>query len=95
MERLQKDMEKSKGQRVVLSTGLKDKESLKMEEEEELEDVRFSEEETEEDEGEDEEVAHFGFWKSAVSTNFPLWKATSERLILTVQFVSYWILWNW
>lgn len=61
-------MEKSKGQRVVLNTGLKDKESLKMEdeadeeeEEEELEDVQFSEEETEEDEGEDEEIAHFGF----------------------------------
>ncbi|XP_074571622.1 GPN-loop GTPase QQT2 [Curcuma longa] len=66
IERLRKDMEKTKGQTVVLSTGLKDKGSLKMEDEEEEEeeledDVRFSEEETEEDEGEDEEVAHFGF----------------------------------
>ncbi|CAL9078744.1 hypothetical protein MUK42_26310 [Musa troglodytarum] len=69
MERLLRDMEKSRGQTVVLSTGLKDMESPKMdedkkdeeEEEEELEDLRFSEEETDEDEGEDEEVAHFGF----------------------------------
>ncbi|XP_042430838.1 GPN-loop GTPase QQT2-like [Zingiber officinale] len=68
MERFRKDLEKSKGQTVVLNTGLKDKGSLKMkdeeeeeDEEEELENIRFSEEETEEDGGEDEEVAHFGF----------------------------------
>ncbi|KAK8952159.1 hypothetical protein KSP39_PZI004172 [Platanthera zijinensis] len=72
MERLRKDMEKTKGQTVVLSTGLKDKDSHKKmnEDEEEEEDdeevddedaILFSEEEVEEDEGEDEEVSHFSF----------------------------------
>lgn len=68
MERLRRDMENSKGQTVVLSTGLKDKvPSSEMmgdadeEEEEELEDFRISEDDEDEDEGEDEEVAHFGF----------------------------------
>lgn len=67
MEKLQKDMMKSKGQTVVLSTGLKDKNSVsdmmddadEEEEEEALEDFGLSEDE-DEDEGEDEEVAHFG-----------------------------------
>ena len=64
MEKLRRDMEKTKGQTVVLSTGLKDKEpASKMmeedneeEEEEEDEYIRFSEEDEE-----DEEVAHFAF----------------------------------
>lgn len=67
MERLRKDMEKTKGQTMVLNTGLKDKEHSKEmmdeedeEEEEELEDLRYSEDE-EEDEGENEEVDHFAF----------------------------------
>ncbi|KAJ1261042.1 hypothetical protein BS78_10G278100 [Paspalum vaginatum] len=68
MEKLQRDMMKSKGQTVVLSTGLKDKNTAsdmmddadEEEEEEALEDFGFSEDE-DEDEGEDEEVAHFGF----------------------------------
>ena len=62
-------MMKSKGQTVVLSTGLKDKNSVsdmmddadEEEEEEALEDFGFSEDDEDEDEGEDEEVAHFGF----------------------------------
>lgn len=77
MEKLKNDMEKTKGQTVVMSTGLKDKESGKKkideeedeeeeDEEDEYEDVKlFSEdeyeEEYEEDEGEDEELAHFAF----------------------------------
>jgi len=69
MEKLQKDMMKSKGQTVVLSTGLKDKNSVsdmmddadEEEEEEALEDFGFSEDDEDEDEGEDKEVAHFGF----------------------------------
>uniref|UniRef100_A0A0D9Z6C3 GPN-loop GTPase n=1 Tax=Oryza glumipatula TaxID=40148 RepID=A0A0D9Z6C3_9ORYZ len=69
MERLQRDMENSKGQTVVLSTGLKDKnratdmmDDADEEEEEALEDFRISEddEDEDEDEGEDEEVEHFG-----------------------------------
>ncbi|VAH20463.1 unnamed protein product [Triticum turgidum subsp. durum] len=72
MERLRRDMEKSKGQTVVLSTGLKDRiPSSEMmddvdeeEEEEAVEDFRFCEidddDDEDEDEGEDEEVAHFG-----------------------------------
>lgn len=63
MERLQRDMEKSKGQTVVLSTGLKDKihasemmDDADEEEEEALEDFRISED----DEDEDEEVDRFG-----------------------------------
>lgn len=74
MDRLRKDMEKSGGETVVLSTGLKDKpaggqspmdEADEGEEEEEEDDyVRFSEEEEEEDyidEDEDEEVGRFSF----------------------------------
>uniref|UniRef100_A0A0E0CZN6 GPN-loop GTPase n=1 Tax=Oryza meridionalis TaxID=40149 RepID=A0A0E0CZN6_9ORYZ len=68
MERLQRDMENSKGQTVVLSTGLKDKnratdmmdDADEEEEEEALEDFRISEDDEDEDEGEDEEVEHFG-----------------------------------
>lgn len=62
-------MEKSKGQTVVLSTGLKDKvpssemmgDADEEEEEEALEDFRISEDDDDEDEGEDDEVTHFGF----------------------------------
>ncbi|RLM54315.1 GPN-loop GTPase 1 [Panicum miliaceum] len=73
MEKLQRDMMKSKGQTVVLNTGLKDKNpaSDMMDDAEDEEDDEFEEEfeksgfivddEDEEDEGEDEEVAHFGF----------------------------------
>jgi GTPase SAR1 family protein len=73
MEKLQRDMMKSKGQTVVLSTGLKDKNpaSNMTDDAEDEEDEEFEEEfeksgfivddEDEEDEGEDEEVAHFGF----------------------------------
>jgi len=72
MEKLQRDMMKSKGQTVVLSTGLKDKNpaSDMMDDAEDEEDEEFEEfeksgfivdDEDEEDEGEDEEVAHFGF----------------------------------
>ncbi|EMS47926.1 hypothetical protein CFC21_052034 [Triticum aestivum] len=69
MERLRRDMEKSKGQTVVLSTGLKDKtpasemmgDADEEEEEEALEDFRISEDDDDEDEGEDDEVTHFGF----------------------------------
>lgn len=68
MERLRKDMEKTKGQTVVLNTGLKDKETTRdmmdeedEEEEEDIEDLRFSEEDEEDDEGENEEVDHFAF----------------------------------
>ncbi|KAG8063619.1 hypothetical protein GUJ93_ZPchr0003g18395 [Zizania palustris] len=68
MEKLQRDMEKSKGQTVVLSTGLKDKhlasemmdeEADEEEEEEALEDFRISEDD-DDDDGEDEEVGYFG-----------------------------------
>ncbi|XP_058082680.1 GPN-loop GTPase QQT2 [Magnolia sinica] len=68
MEKLKKDMEKSQGETVVLSTGLKDKEASKsmMEEEEEEEEedediVLYSEDDVEEDDGEDEEVSRFSF----------------------------------
>ena len=73
MEKLQRDMMKSKGQTVVLSTGLKDKNpaSDMMDDAEDEEGDEFEEEfeksgfivddEGGEDEGEDEEVAHFGF----------------------------------
>lgn len=69
MEKLRKDMEKSGGETVVLSTGLKDKQvtgdtMMDEEEEEEEEDdefERFSEEEDAVDEDEDEEVARFSF----------------------------------
>ncbi|XP_057957906.1 GPN-loop GTPase QQT2 [Malania oleifera] len=70
MEKLRKDMEKSGGETVVLSTGLKDKvatskdimdEEYEEEEDGEDDDVRFSEEEDVIDEDEDEEVASFSF----------------------------------
>lgn len=69
MEKLRKDMEKSGGGTVVLSTGLKDKEVEKSmmdeedEEEEDLEDEfdRYSEEDDVIDEDEDEEIASFSF----------------------------------
>ncbi|KAK1317731.1 hypothetical protein QJS10_CPA05g00177 [Acorus calamus] len=66
MEKLKKDMEKSGGETVVLSTGLKDKEPMKTmmeeeeEDEEEKEDLQLSEFE-EDDDGENEEVDHFAF----------------------------------
>lgn len=72
MEKLTKDMVKTKGQTVVLRTGLNDKDSDKKvngdeeeeEDEEEVDDedvILFSEKEEEEDEGEDEEVSRFSF----------------------------------
>uniref|UniRef100_A0A9I9D484 Uncharacterized protein n=1 Tax=Cucumis melo TaxID=3656 RepID=A0A9I9D484_CUCME len=72
MEKLRRDMESSKGQTVVLSTGLKDDESkTKMvdnddeeidEEDEDNDDYdRFTEEDDAIDEDEDEEVARFSF----------------------------------
>ncbi|KAM0914156.1 hypothetical protein ACQ4PT_011698 [Festuca glaucescens] len=69
MERLRRDMEKSKGQTVVLSTGLKDKipssemmgDADEEEEDEALEDFRISEDDDDEDEGEDDEVTHLGY----------------------------------
>ncbi|CAN6183602.1 unnamed protein product [Urochloa humidicola] len=73
MEKLQRDMMKSKGQTVVLSTGLKDKnpasdmmddaEGEEDEDDEEFDNSGFivDDEDEEEDEGEDEEVAHFSF----------------------------------
>lgn len=68
MEKLRKDMEKSKGETVVLSTGLKDKGLLNEEdveeEEEDYEDDdygRFTDEDDVINEDEDEEVAHFSF----------------------------------
>ncbi|KAK8966052.1 hypothetical protein KSP40_PGU012921 [Platanthera guangdongensis] len=81
MENLRKDMEKTKGQTVVLSTGLKDKDSHKKmnedeqeeEDEEEVDDedaILFSEEEVEEDEGEDEEISNGLKW--ALSWAFAL-----------------------
>ncbi|KAJ0034429.1 hypothetical protein Pint_24308 [Pistacia integerrima] len=76
MDKLRKDMEKSRGETVILSTGLKDNKTksrdMMVEEDEEEVDLdeddvyeRFSEEEEEdaidEDEDEDEEVAKFSF----------------------------------
>ncbi|KAK9291143.1 hypothetical protein L1049_009331 [Liquidambar formosana] len=75
MDKLRKDMEKSGGETVVLSTGLKNKEARSNntidEEDEEVEEEeeedegsdyeRFSEEEDVIDEDEDEEVARFSF----------------------------------
>ncbi|THF99326.1 hypothetical protein TEA_007646 [Camellia sinensis var. sinensis] len=72
MDKLRKDMEKSRGETVVLSTGLKDRETNSKvmmdeeEEEEEDEDVddyeRFSDEDEDViDEDEDEEVGRFSF----------------------------------
>ncbi|XP_057793990.1 GPN-loop GTPase QQT2-like [Salvia miltiorrhiza] len=64
MEKLRKDMEKSRGETVVLSTGLKDKLDEDEEDEEIEDDDRFSDEDPideDEDEDEDEEVASFPF----------------------------------
>ncbi|KAG2721262.1 hypothetical protein I3843_02G060100 [Carya illinoinensis] len=73
MDKLRKDMEQSRGETVVLSTGLKDKEgrreNMMDEEDEKLEEEddddddfeRFTEEEDVIDEDEDEEVARFSF----------------------------------
>ncbi|XP_057794064.1 GPN-loop GTPase QQT2-like [Salvia miltiorrhiza] len=64
MENLRKDMEKSRGETVVLSTGLKDKLDEDEEDEEIEDDDRFSDEDPideDEDEDEDEEVASFPF----------------------------------
>lgn len=73
MDKLRKDMEKSKGETVVLNTGLKDKrsEGKKMMDEDEDEEEKYDEDEDFEtfseeadatiDEDEDEEVANFRF----------------------------------
>lgn len=69
MEKLRKDMEKTRGETVVLSTGLKDvkgKNKAMMddedEEEEEEDNIKvFSDDEDAIDEDEDEEVAGFNF----------------------------------
>ncbi|EXC27502.1 GPN-loop GTPase 1-like protein [Morus notabilis] len=65
MDRLRKDMEKSKGETVVLNTGLKDKaekSKAKMDKDEEDDDFEtLSEDEDFIDEDEDEEVASFSF----------------------------------
>ncbi|CAK9145682.1 unnamed protein product [Ilex paraguariensis] len=69
MEKLRKDMEKSRGETVVLSTGLKDRDASKsMMEDEKEEDEddyeRFTEDDViddDEDEDEDEEVGNFSF----------------------------------
>jgi len=71
MEKLRKDMEKTGGETVVLSTGLKDKEGKNKDlmdeenEDEEEEDVdgfeRFSEEDEDIIDEDDEEVGRFSF----------------------------------
>ncbi|XP_008223388.1 PREDICTED: GPN-loop GTPase 1 [Prunus mume] len=69
MEKLRKDMEKSGGETVILSTGLKDKDERgkammdedEEEVEEEEEDEMFAEDEDAIDEDEDEEVGRFTF----------------------------------
>ncbi|KAM2787625.1 hypothetical protein COP2_008654 [Malus domestica] len=68
MEKLRKDMEISRGETVVLSTGLKDKDErgkamMDEDEEDEVEeeDEVFSEDEEGIDEDEDEEVGRFSF----------------------------------
>lgn len=68
MDKLRKDMEKSGGETVVLSTGLKDK-KMELDEDEEGEDSdyeRFSEDGSDiiddDDDDEDEEIASFSFW---------------------------------
>ncbi|KAF9620951.1 hypothetical protein IFM89_015348 [Coptis chinensis] len=64
MEKLRKDMEKSNGETVVLSTGLKDKEVITMmdddEEEDDIEPLTEDEEE-DIDEDEEEEIGRFSF----------------------------------
>lgn len=67
MEKLRKDMEKSRGETVVLSTGLKDKpvdESLELDEEDEvieLDGMVSEDDFIDEDNDEDEEVGRFMF----------------------------------
>uniref|UniRef100_A0A7N0UI74 GPN-loop GTPase n=2 Tax=Kalanchoe fedtschenkoi TaxID=63787 RepID=A0A7N0UI74_KALFE len=68
MDKLRKDMEKTKGQPVVLSTGLKDKATSSkdmMDEEEEMEETDIEQFDDEEedyiDEDEDEEITNFSF----------------------------------
>lgn len=66
MDKLRKDMEKSGGESVVLSTGLKNK-NMELDEDEEDEeeddDERFSEDGSDIiDNDEDEEIASFSFW---------------------------------
>ena len=70
MDKLRMDMEKSGGETVVLSTGLKDKgdrsKTMMDDEDEEIEEddddyERFTDEEDAIDEDEDEEVAGFSF----------------------------------
>ena len=71
MEKLRKDMEQSRGETVVLSTGLKDKdngaktmmdeEEVEEEEEEEDDYENFSEDEDAIDEDEDEGIGRFSF----------------------------------
>ncbi|XP_042492393.1 GPN-loop GTPase QQT2 [Macadamia integrifolia] len=68
MEKLRKDMEKSRGETVVLSTGLKDKAMMEEDEEDGAEDEddyeKFMEEEDDDDDGTDEgedEVSRFSF----------------------------------
>lgn len=62
MDKLRKDMEKSRGETVVLSTGLKDRVDEDEEDEEIEDDNKFSEEEFEdEDDDEDEEVDSFSY----------------------------------
>lgn len=60
MDKLRKDMEKSRGETVVLSTGLKDR--VDEDEKDEDDDDKFSEEESEDvDDDEDEEVDSFSY----------------------------------
>lgn len=72
MDKLRKDMEKTKGETVVLSTGLKDKEGSSKstmdeedgEEDEDADYERFTDEEDvidEDEDDDDEEVASFSF----------------------------------
>lgn len=73
MDKLRKDMEKSGGEKVVLSTGLKDKaddRAMDFDEHEEDDEIEFDydgddiideDEDEDDDDGEDEEVASFKF----------------------------------
>lgn len=68
MDKLRREMEKSGGETVVLSTGLKNKEEDEDEEDEEMDDDddvdfgTYTEDEDAIDEDEDEEVDKFSFW---------------------------------
>lgn len=67
MDKLRREMEKSGGETVVLSTGLKNKEEGEDEEDEEMDDDdvdfgTYTEDEDAIDEDEDEEVDKFSFW---------------------------------